>query len=156
MKIYIASDHAGFELKEALIDHLRLKGIDVEDMGPHEFDRNDDYPDFIYPCALRVAESRSQGKLDILGIVIGASGQGEAIVANKVKGARAALYYGGNLDIVRKSKTHNSANMLSLGASFLSEKEAKEAVDLWLNTRFSGEERHERRIGKITRIDNHE
>lgn len=156
MKIYLASDHAGFELKKALIEYLKTKGLDVEDMGPYEFDRDDDYPDFIYPCALRVAESRSQGKLDIVGIVIGASGQGEAIVANKVKGVRAALYYGGNLDIVRKSKTHNNANMLSLGANFISEKEATEAVDLWLNTRFSSEERHERRIRKITNIDNHD
>lgn len=156
MRIYIASDHAGFELKNALIDHLRSKGFEVEDMGPHEFDRDDDYPDFIYPCALRVAESRSQGKQDIVGIVIGASGQGEAIVANKVKGIRAALYYGANLDIIRKSKTHNDANVLSLGANFLSDKEAKEAVDLWLSTNFSGEERHKRRIGKINKLEDNE
>lgn len=150
MKIYIASDHAGFELKKALMDHLRSKSIEVEDCGAFGFDPDDDYPDFIYPCSQKVASDFGS-----LGIVIGASGQGEAIVANKVKGARAALYYGGNLDIIRKSKTHNDANVLSLGANFLSEEEAKEAVDLWLNTYFSGEERHERRIRKITIIDNH-
>lgn len=151
MKIYIASDHAGFELKKALVEHLKSKDIDVEDMGPFKFDSDDDYPDFIYPCALKAV-----GDPGSLGIIIGASGQGEAIVANKVKGVRAALYYGGNLDIIRKSKTHNSANVLSLGANFISEEEAKEAVDLWLSTNFSGEERHKRRIGKINRLEDNE
>lgn len=154
MKIFIASDHAGFELKKALIDHLKSQNVDVEDCGAFEFDQNDDYPDFIYPCSLRVAESHSQGKPgESLGIVIGASGQGEAMVANKVRGIRAAVYYGGDLDLVKRAKDHNNANVLSLGAKFLSEDEAKEAVDLFISEEFPGEERHMRRIKKISKIE---
>ncbi|MCR4324065.1 MAG: RpiB/LacA/LacB family sugar-phosphate isomerase [Candidatus Curtissbacteria bacterium] len=148
VKIFIASDHAGFELKRALIDHLKLKGHDVEDCGAKTFDKDDDYPDFIYPCAQKVVSNPGS-----FGIILGASGQGEAIVANKAKGARAALFYGGNLDIVRRSKDHNDCNILSLGASYLSGDEAKEAVDLWLETQFTGEERHARRVEKIERVD---
>lgn len=142
--IYIAADHAGFELKKALINFLRSKGEEVCDMGAFNFDKGDDYPDFIFPCAEKVSQEPGS-----FGIVIGASGQGEAIVANKVKGIRAALYYGGDLDIILRSKGHNNANVLSLGASFLTEDEAKEAVNLWLTSKFSGEERHSRRIEKI-------
>lgn len=148
MKIYIASDHAGFELEKALIDHLKSKGLEVEDIGAHVFDKDDDYPDFIYPCAKKVGENPGS-----LGIVIGGSGQGEAICANKAKGVRAAVYYGGPLDIITLSKEHNSANVLSLGARFLSVDEAKEAFDLWLATKFSGSERHLRRIEKIKKIE---
>lgn len=151
--IYIASDHAGFELKNKLVGYLKSKGHEVEDMGANEYDENDDYPDIIYPCALRVAESQAQGKLDDVGIVIGGSGQGEAIVANKVKGIRAAVYYGGNLEIVKRSRDHNNANILSLGARFLTYDEAKEAVDLWLTTKFENPERHVRRIEKIKKIE---
>ena len=153
MKIYIASDHAGFELKKALIEHLKSKGFEVEDCGAHELDDADDYPDFIFPCAQKVGSDP-----DSLGIVIGGSGQGEAMVANKVKGVRSALYYGGpstssGSDIIRLSKEHNDANVLSLGARFLTVDDAKEAVDLWLSTKFSGEERHVRRLGKIKKIE---
>lgn len=148
--IYIASDHAGFELKKALIEHLKSKGLEVEDIGAHVFDKDDDYPDFIYPCASRVARSKPG---EAVGIVIGGSGQGEAIAANKALGVRAALYYGGSLDIITLSKEHNSANVLSLGARFLSVDEAKEAVDLWLATKFGSEERHLRRIEKIKKIE---
>ena len=148
--IYIAADHAGYELKKVLIEHFKSKGAAVEDMGAYEFNADDDYPDFIYPCAFRVAQGKEDGSL---GIVIGGSGQGEAMVANKVKGVRAAVYYGGNLDIVRLSKEHNDDNVLSLGARFLSVDKAKEAVDLWLATKFSAEERHVRRINKITNIE---
>src|SRR3989344_4012990 len=148
MKIYIASDHAGFELKKDLIEHLRSKDIEVEDCGAYEFDPDDDYPDFIYPCAQKVANDPGS-----LGIVIGASGQGEAICANKVKGVRAALFYGGDLDLVKRSKDHNDANILSLGAKFLSTGDAKKAVDLWVGEAFSNEQRHKRRIGKIKRIE---
>lgn len=154
MKIYIASDHAGFELKKVLIKHLKSENIEVEDMGAYEFNKDDDYPDFIYPCALRVAGSHSQGKPgEALGIVIGASGQGEAIVANKVRGIRAAVYYGGDMDLVKRAKDHNNANVLSLGAKFLTIEEAKEAVDLFVNEKFPGEERHKRRIEKISKIE---
>ena len=154
MKIYIASDHAGFELKRALIEHLRSKGFEVEDCGAHELDPDDDYPDYIFPLATKVARGKPEDK----GIVIGGSGQGEAMVANKVKGVRSALYYGGpstssGSDIIRLSKEHNDANVLSLGARFLTVDDAKEAVDLWLSTKFSGEERHVRRLGKIKKIE---
>lgn len=157
MKIYLASDHAGYELKNKLVEHLKSKGLAVEDMGAHQFDADDDYPDFIIPCALRVAESHAQGKLDVVGIVIGGSGNGEAIVANKVKGVRAAVYYGGpstgsGLDIIRLSKEHNNANILSLGARFLTVDEAKEGVTMWLETKFEGG-RHQRRIDKILKLE---
>ncbi|MEK7618055.1 MAG: RpiB/LacA/LacB family sugar-phosphate isomerase [Patescibacteria group bacterium] len=145
--IFIASDHAGFELKNQLIDYLKSKGLEVEDCGATVFNQDDDYPDFIYPCAQKVAAGSSNR-----GIVIGYSGQGEALVANKVKGIRAAVYYGGNLEIVKLSRQHNDSNVLSLGARFLSEDEAKQAVDLWLETKFEGD-RHKRRIEKITKIE---
>ena len=157
MKIYIASDHAGFELKKALVDHLKVKSHEVEDMGAHVLDNNDDYPDFIYPCAFRVASfgdaQDKQGKPKALGIVIGGSGQGEAIVANKVRGIRAAVYYGGNPAVAILSKEHNNANILSLGARYLSQNEAIAAVDLWLEIQFSKEERHIRRVEKIKEIE---
>src|SRR3990167_2165025 len=134
MKIYIASDHAGFDLKKTLIEHLKSKDVDVEDCGAKTLDPSDDFPDFIIPCALRVTQGKLHGTF---GIVIGGSGQGEAIAANKVKGIMAAVYYGGpstssGLDIVGLSKEHNDANVLSLGARFLTVNEAKEAIDLWL------------------------
>jgi ribose 5-phosphate isomerase B len=142
--IYLASDHAGFELKSKIAEFLKKEGIPFEDMGPHIYDENDDYPDFIIPAAKKVAE-----KPENKGIVLGGSGQGEAIAANKVKGVRAALYYGGQKDIVKLSRTHNDANILSLGARFVKAEEALEAVKVWLSTDFSQEERHRRRIEKI-------
>lgn len=146
--IYIASDHAGFAFKHALLAYLKEKGLAVEDMGPFVYEKSDDYPDFIYPCAVKVAMGQSNEK----GIVIGFSGQGEAIVANKVRGIRAAIYPGGNLDIVKLSREHNDSNILSLGAGFLTVDEAKQALDLWLATPFAGE-RHLRRINKIKEIE---
>lgn len=143
-KIYLASDHAGFELKETFAAHLRERGYEVEDVGPLAFDPQDDYPDYILPMAAKVAGDRGS-----FGIGIGASGQGEAIVANRLKGVRAAVYYGGSDEIIRLSRQHNDANVLSLGAKFLSADEAKAAAILWLETPFSNEERHARRIKKI-------
>jgi len=148
MKIYIGSDHAGFELKQKLVLFLKELGHEVEDFGAHELDENDDYPDFVAPVARAVSED-----VDAKGIVLGGSGQGEAIAANRVNGVRAVVYYGGNEDIVKLSREHNDANVLSLGARFLSEDEAKEAVKLWLETPFSGEERHRRRIEKIDKSE---
>lgn len=147
MKIYIAADHAGFELKKALIEHFKAKNFEVEDCGAYEFDEADDYPDFIYPCAQKVSSDTGS-----VGIVIGGSGQGEAIAANKVKGVRAAVFYGPPFDIARLAKEHNDANVLSLGARFLTVDEAKEAVDLWLKTKFAGG-RHQRRIDKISQFE---
>ena len=143
-KIILASDHAGVALKSAIIFYLKKSGYDAEDMGAKSFDKDDDYPDFMIPAAKKVAKDKC------LGIIFGSSGQGEAIAANKVKGIRAALYYGSNPEIIRLSRAHNDANILSLGARFLGEREAVEAVKLWLSTKFSQEERHARRIRKIS------
>lgn len=159
MKIHIASDHAGYKLKEELKDFLQDLCCPVTDHGSKRFDAEDDYPDFIEPAARAVAaEQRS------LGIIIGGSGQGEAIVANKISGIRAVVYYGQekkeNLEthanIITLSRQHNDANMLSLGARFLTIEEAKNAVRCWIKTPFSNEERHQRRIDKIKIIEEHE
>ena len=154
--IYIAADHAGFYLKKQLIQYLELKGYQVEDMGAFEMDEVDDYPDFIIPCAQKVSSDTGS-----VGIVIGGSGQGEAIAANKVKGIRAAVYYSGpsthstnsvqassGSSIPRLAKEHNNANILSLGARFMSADDAKKAVTLFLETEFEGG-RHKKRLGKI-------
>ena len=143
-KIFLGADHAGFKLKEEVKKYLEKEGFEVEDEGAHSYDKNDDYPDFIVPVAKKAAKNP-----EAKGIIFGASGQGEAIAANRIRGARAALYYGGSMEIVKLSRTHNDANILSLGARFLSKKDAIEAVKLWLKTEFSGEERHTRRIKKI-------
>lgn len=144
MKIYFGADHAGFELKEKLVSFLKELGHDIEDFGAHSFEALDDYPDFIRPAALAVAQNPGSR-----GIILGGSGQGEAMCANRVPGARAAVYYGGAVDIVVLSREHNDANILSLGARFIEEEEAKEVVKLWLETPFSGAEKHARRIQKI-------
>lgn len=144
MKIYIGTDHAGFALKETLTAFLSEAGHMVEDKGALALDTGDDYPDYVTPVAMAVAAEPGS-----FGIVLGHSGQGEAMCANRQVGARAALYYGGSLDIVRLSREHNDANILSLGAHFLDEATAKEAVSLFLATSFSGEERHARRIAKF-------
>jgi len=144
MKIYLASDHAGYEMKEALMPMLRERGLEVEDVGPFALDPNDDYPDYCLLLGAKVAENKGN-----YGIVIGGSGQGEAMVVNRFKGVRGAVYYGGKKEIITLSREHNNANVLSLGARFMSIEEAKEAVVLWLSTSFSNEEHHARRIKKI-------
>jgi len=147
MKIYIGSDHAGYELKEKLKIFLKELGHEIEDKGAYKLDDNDDYPDFIIPVAESVAKDNTS-----LGIVLGGSGEGEQISANKVEGIRAIEYYGGNLDIVKLGREHNNANILSLGARFIKEEEAKEAVKLFIETKFKEEERHVRRISKLEKI----
>lgn len=147
MKIFIGSDHAGFELKGKLIPFLKELGYEVEDKGASSYDANDDYPDFVKPVAEAVSQDR-----EARGVVLGGSGQGEAIQANRYKGVRAFEYYGpsrGEVDIIKDSRSHNNSNVISLGARFITEEEAKAAVKLWLETPFSGEERHVRRIAKI-------
>lgn len=147
MKIYIGSDHAGLELKEKLIPFLTELGHEVENKGAFSYDPQDDYPDFVKPVAEAVSADP-----EARGIVLGGSGQGEAICANRFKGVRAFEYYApsrGEVNIVEDSRSHNNSNVISLGARFLSEDEAKEAVKLWLETPFSGDERHVRRIEKI-------
>jgi ribose 5-phosphate isomerase B len=145
MKIYFASDHAGFELKNKLVSFVGELGFETEDLGPTEFNPEDDYPEFISRASKKVAEDLSNSKA----IILGKTGEGEAMVANRTPGIRAAVYYGGSINVVLLSREHNDSNMLSLGAGFLSEEEAREAVRLWLHTDFSGEERHVRRINQM-------
>jgi len=147
MKVIIGSDHAGFELKESIKAFLDKNKIDYEDIGPKKYDKNDDYPYYSINVAEKVV------KLKCMGIIIGMSGEGEAIAANKVKGIRAVSYYGGNKKIVKLSREHNDSNIISLGAGFLSSKEANEAVKLWLKTPFSKHPRHVRRLKEISRFE---
>jgi len=143
MKIHLATDHAGLELKNAIKTYLMKKGHDITDHGAYEHDALDDYPDFIFPCAKAVAadpESR--------GIILGGSGQGEAMAANRIRGVRAAVFYNGPEDIVKFSRQHNDANILSLGARFLTEDEIYNIIENWLNEPFEGG-RHIRRIEKL-------
>ncbi len=145
MKIFFAGDHAGFEMKRELIEFVRSLGHEVEDLGPFSYDANDDYPDFIVPAAKAVGNDPERNR----GIIIGGSGQGEAIAANRFKGIRAVAYYGGNLEVIKKAREHNDSNILALGARFCTLDEAKQGIKLWLDTAFSGEERHIRRLQKI-------
>ncbi len=153
MKIIFAADHAGFELKQALIPFVKELGFEVEDVGALAVAPDDDYPDMISLAARQVSEN-PQG---VRALVIGGSGQGEAIVANRFPRVRAVVFNGqyrpedGRLvpkEIVI-AREHNDANVLALGARFLSEEEAKMAVKTWLETPFYGDERHLRRINKI-------
>jgi len=145
MKVYFASDHAGFEMKNELLKFIETLGFEVVDLGPSKLDPDDDYPIFIEKASLEVFKDPINNRA----IVLGGSGQGEAIVANRFPNVRAVVYYGGNQGIVKLSRQHNDANVLSLGARFLKTEEAKEAVKLWLETPFSNEERHVRRIKEI-------
>ena len=145
MKIHLATDHAGLELKNALKNNLINKNHDITDHGAYEYDALDDYPDFIFPCANAVASDPSSR-----GIILGGSGQGEAMAANRIKGIRAAVFYNGPIEIVKLSREHNDANILSLGARFMSEKEIYDVIEIWLNVSFDGG-RHKRRIEKLDR-----
>src|SRR3989344_4268755 len=168
--IYLGSDHRGYKLKEKIKQWLKEWKYTFEDMGALEYNQDDDYTDFVSKVAAKVSEDPENNK----GIVLGMSGQGEAILANKFKGVRAVVFYGpsnknwiwsfllgfwaalvafltfknNNKKIILLSREHNDANILSLGASFLSEVAAKNAIKIWLETNFSGEERHMRRINK--------
>lgn len=144
MKIVLATDHAGYEHKEALKKHLIESGYEVQDFGTNSAD-SCDYPDFIFPAARAVAADPESTR----GIIFGGSGQGEAMVANRVKGVRATVYYSSNQDILELSRTHNNANVLSIGARFVSVEEMKTDVERWLRIDFPAEERHVRRIEKI-------
>lgn len=144
MKIHLGSDHAGFELKEKLVEFLRELGHETVDHGAFAPDEKDDYPDFVIPAAKAAAEDPKSK-----GIILGGSGEGEAMAANRISGVRAGVYYGGPMEIVKLSREHNDANILSLGARFLSEDEAKRAVKMFLETKFSGDERHMRRLKKF-------
>ena len=156
MKIFVGSDHAGFGLKEKLIAFLKELGHEVEDKGPFEYKEGDDYPDFIIPVAREV----SMRPNEVRGIVLGGSGQGEGMAANKFRNVRATVYYGQGQcvvpeeheSIIKISRADNDANILSLGARFITEEDMKEAVKEWLSTSFKDTEKYKRRIAKMDRI----
>ena len=143
MIIHIATDHAGLELKEKVKSYLSKLDYEVIDHGAYEYDELDDYPDFIFPCANAVSND-----LNSKGIILGGSGQGEAMAANRVKGVRAAVFYNGPDEIIKLSRQHNDANILSLGARFMSDQEMYKIIELWLSTDFESG-RHKRRIEKL-------
>lgn len=160
MKIAVTTDHAGFEALQQLKPFIESLGHEVVDFGPKSFDAEDDYPDFMFPAARAVANGECER-----GVILGGSGQGEAIAANRVKGVRCALFYGpvtakvavdadgktsdDPYEIVKLSREHNDSNVLSLSGRFLALDEMKQAIKLWLATPFSGAERHARRIRKL-------
>ena len=146
MIIHLATDHAGFAHKEAVKAYLLAQqGIEVVDHGATELVEGDDYPDYVLACAQAVAADADNS----MGVILGGSGQGEAMCANRVSGIRCAVYYGGPTNILTLSREHNAANMLSLGARFLTHDEVIQAVTLWLDTPFNNDERHVRRLGKF-------
>src|SRR3989344_466366 len=156
MKILVGSDHAGFGLKEKLISYLQELGHEVEDKGAFEYNEVDDYPDFIIPVAREVSKHPNE----VRGIILGGSGQGEGMGGNKVRKVRATVYYGRGQCVVKEedesiikiSRADNDANILSLGARFITETEMQEAVKEWLNTPFKNTEKYKRRIAKMDRI----
>jgi ribose 5-phosphate isomerase B len=142
MRVYLGSDHAGFELKSRIGEHLRGQGHDVVDCGAHVYDPEDDYP---APCI--AAANRMMADPGSFAVVVGGSGNGEQIAANKVTGVRAALVW--NDDTARLAREHNDANVISLGARSHPETDALRFVDIFLGTPFSQDERHKRRIGQV-------
>ncbi len=144
-KVYIASDHAGYARKEILKIHLEQRGFDVTDYGPDELNPQDDYPDYAVP----LAQASSQDKIP--GIVLCGNAEGVCIVANKVKGIRAALGY--SIYAAQSSRSDDDSNVLCVPGRTLSDQEAKDIVDTWLATPFSGEERHLRRLKKVADLE---
>ena len=145
MRVHLGSDHAGFELKAKIAARVRELGHEPVDCGPHTFVADDDYP----PHCLRAATNAvAERELGSLAIVIGGSGNGEAIAANKVRGARCALAH--SEETARLGRAHNDANVMSLGARMIEERDALRFVELFLTTPFSGEPRHTRRIAQLT------
>ncbi|EMY35254.1 ribose-5-phosphate isomerase B [Arthrobacter crystallopoietes BAB-32] len=150
MRVHIATDHAGLELSHHLIKHLAGKGFDVVDHGPQEYDAEDDYPSFCINAALAVVADQAAGT-EALGIVLGGSGNGEQIAANKVKGIRAALAW--NLETAKLAREHNDANVVAVGGRQHSVEEATAIIEAFLAEPFSNAERHVRRIGKIAHYE---
>ena len=146
MRVHIGSDHAGFELKGRLIEALRAEGHEVVDHGPVEYDPEDDYPIFCIPTAEAVVKDPGS-----LGIVVGGSGNGEQIAANKVKGVRSALVY--DHDTATLGRLHNDSNVMGIGARMHTDDEAIALAKLFLTTPFSNEERHARRIALLARYE---
>ena len=140
--IYLATDHAGFELKNFCYDFLKKEGYDVADMGATEYDKNDDFPTFIKLAAEKVSEDPKNS----LAIIFGGSGQGEAMVANRFGNVRATVYYGESMDIIKLSKQHNDANVLSIGARFVSKRKLKKVLKMWLSEKLDENPKYKRRI----------
>lgn len=145
---HVATDHAGFEHKEAIVTWLKAEGYVVVDHGAQSFDADDDFPDFIALAAQAVSAAPE----DSLGLIFGGSGQGEAMVANRFANVRATAFYGGPVDIIELSRAHNDANILSFGARFVSVEEVKSCILLWLKTPVLKEEKYRRRNQKIERL----
>lgn len=146
MQIHLGTDHAGFEFKETLKAHLTASGHEVVDHGALEFDALDDYPSFCIAAAEAVVAARAEDT-DALGVVIGGSGNGEQMAANKVAGARCALAW--NTEIAKLAREHNDAWLVSVGARQHEEADAIAIVDAFIATPYSDDERHNRRIGQI-------
>ncbi len=149
MKIIVASDHAGYELKNKIFIFLKDGGFDVEDMGAHVLDPHDDYPKIMIPVAMRIVSDPDTTRA----IILGKSGNGEAMVSNRLPGVRAAVYHGKNLDIVRLAREHNNANILSLAAGFMDEDEAIQAVRIFISTPFNNDPRHVKRNDMLDNIE---
>lgn len=141
--IVLATDHAGFELKESVKKFLLESNYKVKDFGAFTYESTDDYPDFINPAAKFISENDN-----IMGIIFGGSGQGEAMAANRFKGVRAAVFYDGPDEIIDLSRLHNNANILSLGSRFITSERAIELIKQWLSVEFEGG-RHQERIAKL-------
>lgn len=141
--IVLATDHAGFELKESVKKFLLESNYEVKDFGAFTYESTDDYPDFINPAAKFISENDN-----IMGIIFGGSGQGEAMAANRFKGVRAAVFYDGPDEIIDLSRLHNNANILSLGSRFITSERAIELIKQWLSVEFEGG-RHQNRIAKL-------
>jgi len=146
-RIHIASDHAGLRLSEHLVQHLTAAGHEVVDHGPAQYDPNDDYPEFCIRAAQAVVADSASG-ISALGVVLGGSGNGEQIAANKVIGIRAALAW--NLDTARLARQHNDANVIAVGGRQHSVEDATSLIEAFVNEPFSHDERHVRRIIQIS------
>lgn len=150
MRIHIATDHAGLEFSKDLQDHLAARGHDVIDHGPQAYDALDDYPSFCINAARAVVMDQAAG-VEALAVVFGGSGNGEQIAANKVAGARAALVW--NVSTAELARQHNDANVISIGARQHTVEEAKNFIDTFIATPYSGEERHARRIAQLAEYE---
>lgn len=148
VKIHLATDHAGFERKQEVLDWLEDSLYEIKDHGATQYHPLDDFPDFIALAAREVSKSPK----DTRAIIFGGSGQGEAMLANRYPGVRATVYYGGNLDIIKLSRQHNDANVLSIGAKFVSLAETKECVLKWLATKPLPDDKYQRRNQKIEKV----
>jgi ribose 5-phosphate isomerase B len=164
MKIALATDHTGLEQLREIQEVLEREGHDCQNFGPTNLNPDDDYPDFIFPAAKAVAAGICE-----VGVIMGGSGQGEAMAANRIKGVRCAVFYGSAVpkmvvdasgrtshdpyEIIKLSRLHNNANMLCLAARFVNLEDMKKVIKLWLATNFEGEDRHVRRIKKLDQED---